>query len=59
MSTFAPAVGVPTGTVTVLDGAIPIANVALDATGRASITTSSLTVGTHDDLLLTDINMTY
>jgi hypothetical protein len=38
---------VPTGSVTFLDGATSIGTVALDSSADASITTSSLTVGTH------------
>ncbi|MBI3409508.1 MAG: Ig-like domain repeat protein [Planctomycetes bacterium] len=40
--------GVPTGTVTFRDGAITLAaNVPLDATGRATISTTALAAGTH------------
>jgi hypothetical protein len=38
---------VPTGSVTFLDGATSIGTVALDSSADASITTNSLTVGTH------------
>ncbi len=37
----------PAGTVTVFDGTNPVGTQTLDATGRASITTSTLTIGTH------------
>jgi MYXO-CTERM domain-containing protein len=44
----APATGTPTGTVTVSADGTPVgAAVALDANGRATITTSSLATGTH------------
>ena len=38
---------VPTGSVTFLDGTTSLGTVPLDSSARASITTSSLTVGTH------------
>lgn len=40
--------GVPTGNVIFQDGHAPLATVALDGTGHASLTTSSLAVGSHD-----------
>ena len=44
----APATGIPTGNVRFLDGATVLASgVALDGSGQASFTTSSLTPGTH------------
>jgi hypothetical protein len=39
--------GIPTGPVTFLDGGIPIGTEALDNTGHASLTTSSLSAGSH------------
>ncbi len=39
--------GVPTGTVTFLDGGIPIGSAALDDAGHASLTTAALPVGSH------------
>jgi hypothetical protein len=42
-----PSVGTPTGTVTYVDGANVLGAVALDATGTAVFSTSSLSVGTH------------
>lgn len=39
--------GTPTGTVTFLDGASNLGTATLDSTGTASLTTSSLAVGTH------------
>ena len=39
--------GIPTGNVTFADGATVLATVPLDATGRASFTTSTLLAGTH------------
>ncbi|MDE1156584.1 MAG: Ig-like domain-containing protein [Acidobacteriaceae bacterium] len=41
-------VSIPTGTVSFLDGGVPIGSGALDAAGHAVYTTSSLTVGTHN-----------
>ena len=38
---------IPTGTVAFDDGTVQIADLALDGTGRAALTTSSLAVGTH------------
>src|SRR3989449_343869 len=46
VTAVAPAVGVPTGTVTFRDGATALATVTL-ANGTASLTTSTLTVGSH------------
>jgi hypothetical protein len=45
--TLAPGRGIPTGTVTFLDGSTPIATATLDANGYASITTSGLPFGGH------------
>jgi hypothetical protein len=42
-----PAAGVPTGTVTFLDGTTPLATVPLDSSGQADLTTSALAVGSH------------
>ena len=39
--------GTPVGSVTFKDGATTLATVAVDSTGRASFSTSSLTVGSH------------
>ena len=39
--------GVPTGTVTFLDGGISIGSAALDDAGHASLTTAALPVGSH------------
>ncbi len=39
--------GVPTGTVTFFDGGVSIGTSALDVTGSASLTTSTLPTGTH------------
>jgi Bacterial Ig-like domain (group 3)/MBG domain (YGX type)/FG-GAP-like repeat len=39
--------GIPTGTVTFLDGGIPIGSAALDGTGHASLTTAAIPVGSH------------
>jgi hypothetical protein len=43
----APGGGVPTGTVTFLDGATVLATVMLDAQGQAAYTTSQLSTGSH------------
>ena len=44
----APAAGIPTGSVNIFDGTTVLANgVALNATGQASFTTSSLATGAH------------
>lgn len=40
--------GVPTGTVTILDGTATLSTVTLNASGSASFTTSALGVGTHN-----------
>jgi len=48
MQAVAPATGIPTGTVTVLDGTtILAAGLTLNGTGQASFVTSSLAPGTH------------
>jgi hypothetical protein len=47
ISAIAPGVGVPTGTVTFLDGTATLGSATLDATGHATLSTSSLTVGSH------------
>ena len=47
VSAVAPGTGIPTGTVTFLDGANPVATVQLNGSGVASITVSNLSVGTH------------
>jgi hypothetical protein len=39
--------GIPSGTVTFTDGAVSLGSVALDSTGRAALTLSSLAVGSH------------
>jgi hypothetical protein len=41
------AAGVPTGTVTFIDGAASLGSSPVDATGHAAVTTSSLTQGVH------------
>ena len=46
VTAVAPAVGVPTGSVTFMDGATPLATVAL-VNGNASLVTSALTTGNH------------
>src|SRR5881296_2824534 len=46
VTAVAPAVGLPTGTVTFRDGATPLATVAL-VNGSASLVTSALTTGNH------------
>src|SRR5437667_7486669 len=46
VTAVAPAVGVPTGSVTFMDGATPLATVAL-VNGSASLVTSTLTTGNH------------
>ncbi len=46
VTAVAPAAGVPTGTVTFMDGATPLATVAL-VNGNASLVTSTLTTGNH------------
>ncbi|QNI37717.1 Ig-like domain-containing protein [Edaphobacter albus] len=38
---------IPTGTVTILDGAAPIASLPLDAQGNATLNTSALAIGVH------------
>jgi hypothetical protein len=38
---------IPTGNVTFLDGAVSLGSVALDATGHATVATSTLSIGTH------------
>jgi hypothetical protein len=43
----APGAGVPTGSVTFKDGATVLGTVALSGAGTASVTTSTLTLGTH------------
>jgi hypothetical protein len=47
VSAIAPGTGTPTGTVTYLDGTATLGTVTLDATGHATLSTSSLTVGSH------------
>lgn len=44
----APGGGIPSGNVTFSDGGTPLVTVSLDGTGKASFTTSTLTVGNHD-----------
>jgi hypothetical protein len=44
----APGAGLPTGTVTFLDGATVLGTVVLDGTGQASLTTAALAVGSHN-----------
>lgn len=39
--------GTPAGTVTILDGAVALASLALDAQGNASLNTTALAIGTH------------
>ena len=47
VSVVAPGAGTPTGSVTFMDGATPLATVMLDATRQATLTTSTLAVGAH------------
>jgi sugar lactone lactonase YvrE len=47
-ATVTSATGVPTGPVTIMDGAANIGTVMLNAKGVASLTTSTLTVGVHN-----------
>lgn len=47
VSVVAPGAGAPTGIVTFIDGATTLGTSALDATGQAMLSTSSLTVGAH------------
>ncbi len=47
VAALVPAAGVPTGTVTFLDGAAPLATVPINSSGKASLTTSFLAVGSH------------
>lgn len=47
VAVLAPGAGIPTGTVTFLDGVTSLATVALDGAGQASFTTSALAVGGH------------
>jgi hypothetical protein len=47
VTAVAPGVGIPTGTVTFLDGATPIGTATLNGSGVGSFSTSTLTVGTH------------
>jgi hypothetical protein len=47
VTTSTPAGGVPTGTVTFRDGATSLGTATLNASGLASLTTASLSVGTH------------
>ena len=47
VTTVKPAVGAPVGSVTLYDGLTPIATLALNAKGKATVTTSSLSVGAH------------
>jgi hypothetical protein len=39
--------GIPAGTVTILDGAVPLASLPLDAQGNATLNTSALAIGVH------------
>lgn len=48
VSAAAPGAGVPTGVVIFRSGATAIGSAAIDATGRAILTTSSLATGTHE-----------
>src|SRR6185503_16301313 len=47
VATTAPGSGIPTGTVSFLDGTTVIGSGTLNASGVATFTTSTLTVGTH------------
>jgi VCBS repeat-containing protein len=47
VSVAAPGAGTPTGTITFSDGATSLGGATPDSTGSASLTTSSLVVGTH------------
>jgi Bacterial Ig-like domain (group 3) len=42
-----PGTGVPTGTITFMDGNTSLGTVALNAAGVAALTTSALSAGTH------------
>ena len=46
-ATVSSTTGAPTGTVTFLDGGLPIGTATLDSTGAASLTNSALAVGNH------------
>lgn len=48
VAAVAPGAGVPSGTVDFSDGGNSIGSVALDGTGKASLSTSALTVGNHN-----------
>ncbi len=47
VAAVAPGAGTPTGTVTFSDGGTPLGTGTLDGTGRATFTTTALTVGMH------------
>src|SRR4029077_1265743 len=47
VTAVAPATGTPTGNVAFKDGATTLATVALNASGKATFTTSTLAAGTH------------
>jgi CSLREA domain-containing protein len=47
VTTTAPSAGIPTGTVTFLDGASSIGTGTLNGSGVATLTTSALSIGTH------------
>ena len=48
VAAVAPGAGAPSGNVVFSDGGVSIGSVALDGTGKASVTTSALAVGNHD-----------
>lgn len=48
VAAVAPGTGTPTGIVSFLDGATPIGSGTLNAQGQATLTTASLTVGSHN-----------
>lgn len=48
VTVVAPGSGVPTGTVTIREGATVLASVTLDATGHATAALTGLSVGTHE-----------
>jgi hypothetical protein len=47
VTAVAPGAGVPTGTVTFLDGIKSLANITLNSSGKAVFSTSTLSIGTH------------
>ncbi|MBC8275708.1 MAG: Ig-like domain repeat protein [Chloroflexi bacterium] len=47
VSAVAPGAGIPTGNITFMDGATSLGTRTLDASGQATLTTSSLSIGDH------------